>query len=86
MVIRMKVLVCRSAGQVMNRKFCQLLAPSMDDASYMSCETVCRPDSQITMWNPTPDQTDMNRIAASAVLGLSSQSGPVMPTFVETVA
>ena len=49
MVIRMKVLVCRRAGQVMNRKFCQLLAPSMDDASYMSCETVCRPDSQITM-------------------------------------
>src|SRR4249920_3156090 len=63
MVIRMKVLVCRRAGQVMKRKFCQLLAPSMEDASYISREMVCSPESQITMWKPTPCQTDMNRIA-----------------------
>src|SRR6478672_4330301 len=79
MVTRMKVLVCRRAGQVMNRNCCQLLAPSMEDASYMSCEMVCRPESQMTMWKPTPCQTDMNRIEASAVVGLPSQSGPLKP-------
>ena len=36
MVIRMKVRVCRRPGQVTYRNFCQLLAPSSDDASYRS--------------------------------------------------
>src|SRR6478752_3582971 len=51
----------------------------MADASYISCEMVCSPESQITMWKPTTCQTDMNRIEARAVVGLPSQSGPVMP-------
>src|SRR6478609_5500588 len=79
MVTRMKVLVCRRAGQVMYRNCCQLLAPSIADASYMSWEMVCSPESQMTMWKPTPCQTDMNRIEASAVVGLPSQSGPLIP-------
>src|SRR6478735_5137118 len=79
MVMRMNVRVCRSAGQVMYRNRCQFPAPSMAPASYMSWGMVCRPDSQITMWKPTPCQTDMTRIETSAVLGLPSQSGPSMP-------
>ena len=46
----------------MYRNCCQLLAPSIADASYMSCGMVCSPESQMTMWKPTPCQTDMNRI------------------------
>ena len=39
---------------------------------------VCRPDSQITMWNPTACQIDMKMIAGIAVEGLLSQSVPWM--------
>jgi hypothetical protein len=37
---------------------------------------VWRPDSQITMWNPTACQIDMNMMAGIAAVGLFSQSVP----------
>ena len=52
-VTRMKVLVALSPGQVTSRNCCHLPAPSSSEASYSSPGMVCRPDSQITMWNPT---------------------------------
>ena len=35
---------------------------------------VCKPDSQMTIWNPTACQIDMTMIAPSAVDELPSQS------------
>jgi hypothetical protein len=37
---------------------------------------VCNPDSQITVWNPTACQIDMNMMAGIAAVGLFSQSVP----------
>ena len=37
---------------------------------------VCRPASQMIMWNPTACQIDMNMIAGIAVVGLFNQSVP----------
>ena len=42
---------------------------------------VCRPGEPDDHVEPDACQTDMNRIASSAVFGLPSQSGPWMPNF-----